>query len=167
MATITSITRHGDGEPDGIYPRPISDRPQFPGDWTLAQIEEKLSRTLPPSLLSTKILKGTKIPYLSWHTAIKILSKYCPGWQWEIQDCVLSPERLFLIGKLSIPTKDCGLVSRAATGTENFKESYFNKATGSEETRDISYGDPSSNAESMAFRRAAAKFGLGLYLYQK
>jgi hypothetical protein len=29
------------------------------------------------------------------------------------------------------------------------------------------YGDPSSNAEAMALKRAASKFGLGLYLYQK
>jgi len=27
--------------------------------------------------------------------------------------------------------------------------------------------DPSSNAEAMALKRAAAKFGLGLYHYQK
>jgi hypothetical protein len=31
--------------------------------------------------------------------------------------------------------------------------------------RELAYGDPSLNAESMAFRRAAAKHGLGLYLY--
>lgn len=122
-------------------------------DWTLAQIEEKLSQPLSPNLLSQKVLKGNKIPYISWHVATKILSTYCPGWQWEIQDCFLSQERLFLIGKLTIPTQDCGLVTRAATGTEDLNCS--------------SYGDPSSNAESMAFRRAAAKFGLGLYLYQK
>ncbi len=35
------------------------------------------------------------------------------------------------------------------------------------ETVELAYGDPSSNAESMAFRRAAAKFGLGLYFYSK
>ena len=29
------------------------------------------------------------------------------------------------------------------------------------------YGDPTSNAESMALRRAAAKFGLALALYDK
>ena len=127
--------------------------PRNDNDWTLAQIEEKLSQPLPSNLLSQKVLKGNKIPYISWHVATKILSTYCPGWQWEIQDCFLSQERLFLIGKLSIPTKDCGLVTRAATGTEDLECS--------------SYGDPSSNAESMAFRRAAAKFGLGLYLYQK
>jgi hypothetical protein len=31
----------------------------------------------------------------------------------------------------------------------------------------VCYGDPSSKAEAMALKRAAAKFGLGLYLYQK
>lgn len=153
MSNITSITRHGDNGETRIYPQPVTDRPQFPGDWTLAQIEEKLSRPLPPSLLSQKVLKGNKIPYLTWHTAIRILNKYCPGWEWKIKDCLLSAERLFLIGELSIPTKDSGFVTRAATGTEDLNCS--------------NYGDPSSNAESMAFRRAAAKFGLGLYLYQK
>jgi len=29
------------------------------------------------------------------------------------------------------------------------------------------YGDPSSDAEAMALKMAAAKFGLGLYLHQK
>jgi hypothetical protein len=35
------------------------------------------------------------------------------------------------------------------------------------EARELAYGDPSSNAESMAFRRAAARFGLCLNLYDK
>lgn len=35
------------------------------------------------------------------------------------------------------------------------------------EPKELAYGDPSSNAESMAFRRAAARFGLGLYFYNK
>jgi hypothetical protein len=46
----------------------------------------------------------------------------------------------------------------------------YREATGTEEEPDDDqqmYGDPSSNAESMALRRAAAKFGLGLYLYNK
>jgi len=38
-------------------------------------------------------------------------------------------------------------------------------ATGSETLDTDSYGDFQSNAESMAFRRAAARFGLGLHLY--
>jgi hypothetical protein len=53
---------------------------------------------------------------------------------------------------LSIPCLE-GVVSREATGTED------------EELK--GYGDPSSNAEAMALKRTASKFGLGLYLYQK
>jgi hypothetical protein len=43
----------------------------------------------------------------------------------------------------------------------------FREATGTEDEELRGYGDPSSNAEAMALKRAAAKFGLGLYLYQK
>ncbi len=74
-----------------------------------------------------------------------------------------------------------GAFSREATGTELLKEDkeiWLGEKPNqyplkddlgrvATESRDLAYGDPSSNAESMAFRRAAAKFGLGLYLYEK
>jgi hypothetical protein len=41
------------------------------------------------------------------------------------------------------------------------------KATGSEDEELRGYGDPSPNAEAMALKRVASKFGLGLYLYSK
>jgi hypothetical protein len=43
----------------------------------------------------------------------------------------------------------------------------YYEATGFETLETVGYGDPASNAESMALRRAAAKLGLGLYLYDK
>jgi hypothetical protein len=46
-----------------------------------------------------------------------------------------------------------GAISRQGTGIEALDTS--------------SYGDAQSNAESMAFRRAAARFGLGLHLYDE
>jgi len=55
-----------------------------------------------------------------------------------------------------------GIVYREATGSEELKTT-----TRDDEIKEIAYGDPSSNAESMAFRRSAARFGLGLYLYDK
>jgi hypothetical protein len=61
-------------------------------------------------------------------------------------------ERFVDTARITIPCLE-GAVWREATGTED------------EELR--GYGDPSSNAEAMALKRAAAKFGLGLYLYQK
>jgi len=121
-------------------------------EWSLKEIQEILSRPLPESVLKTKQLKNTRIPYLPWYAACKILNKYCHGWVWEIVQFHVTQDRLFLIGRLTIPTSD-GDFYREATGTESLDCS--------------SYGDASSNAESMAFRRCAAKFGLGLHLYDK
>jgi hypothetical protein len=43
----------------------------------------------------------------------------------------------------------------------------WREATGYEPLPVKGYGDPTSTAESMALRRAAAKIGLCLYLYGK
>lgn len=95
---------------------------------------------------------GFKVDYIPWHKAINALNKYCPGWHWEITKVQPIGDHLVIVGRLTIETAD-GTVYREATGTERLDCS--------------DYGDPSSNAESMALRRAAAKFGLGLYLYDK
>ena len=57
-----------------------------------------------------------------------------------------------MVAEVSIVASD-GVVTRQATGCEDDDKA--------------GYGDPTSNAESMALRRAAAKFGLGLYLYDR
>ncbi|MEO0759702.1 MAG: hypothetical protein AAFV85_27410 [Cyanobacteria bacterium J06634_6] len=62
---------------------------------------------------------------------------------------------------MTIPTCE-GNHYREATGTEALK-----RLSDDGSAVELAYGDPSSNAESMAFRRAAARFGLGLYLYDK
>ena len=118
---------------------------------SLKELQTVLKRPLPPELLQSKVLKGHRITFISWHDAVAILDKYAPGWQWEIKFIELSQERIFLVGRLTIWTPQ-GFISREASGTEMLETS--------------TYGDPSSNAESMAFRRCCAKFGLGLYLYK-
>lgn len=57
-----------------------------------------------------------------------------------------------------------GDFSREATGTETLKETRWNKETQAMELFELACGDSSSNTESMALHRAAAKFGLALYL---
>jgi hypothetical protein len=152
--------------------------PTRPGAWPIEQIIAALSRPLPESLLNTKKMGNSKIAYLPWYEANRILDKYAPGWTWEIRQVTTTSDRLFLIGRLTIPTSS-GPVYREATGTELLKEEKtiwigepdnrrplkdeFDRPM--TEPKELAYGDPSSNAESMAFRRAAAKFGLGLYLY--
>lgn len=151
--------------------------PTAPGEWTLSQIQSALSRPLPKAMLAIRKQGNATIPYIPWYTASKILDKYAPGWTWEICSLQLSSDRLFLIGRLTIPTAE-GNLYREATGTEELKDSKVIRDRDGNVFRDeydrpmsdrveLAYGDPSSNAESMAFRRAAAKFGLGLYLYQR
>ena len=139
--------------------------PSAPREWTLAQIQAALSRRLPANLLKTKNLDGNTIRYLPWHTANEILDKYAPGWTWEIVRLETSRDRIFLIGRLTLPSAE-GNIYREATGTELLKKQQRNEKTGEIYEKEHSYGDPSSKAESMAFRRAAARFGLGMHLYQ-
>lgn len=141
-------------------------RPAAPGEWTLEQIRAALSRPLPEALTETKQKGDSELTYIPWHQAVRILDKYAPGWAWEIRNIQTTADRLFLTGRLTISTAN-GTLWREATGTEQLKTPYFNKTSKQWEWREIAYGDPSSNAESMALRRAAAKFGLGLYLYDK
>ena len=146
--------------------REKADKPEGPGQWTLKQIQTALKRQIPARLLKSKSKGGAKLTFLPWYSATRILDKYCPGWVWEIRQTQLSSDRLFVVGRLTIPTAN-GLVYREATGTENLKEERFDKREQVTRLQELAYGDPSSNAESMAFRRAAARFGLGLYLYEK
>jgi hypothetical protein len=151
--------------------------PSAPGEWSLAQIQSALSRPLPKNMLATRKQGGTMLEYIPWHLANRILDKYTPGWTWEIVIVTVAGDRLVLVGRLTIPTVE-GNLYREATGTELLKEMKWIKDGNGSQVQDeygrpltepveLAYGDPSSNAESMAFRRAAARFGLGLYLYEK
>lgn len=154
--------------------------PTVPGEWPLTQIQAALSRPLPEAMLAKRKQGGTTLAYIPWYVANRILDKYAPGWTWEIRNLVISGDRLFLTGRLTIPAAE-GNVYRDATGTELLKEEkpvWVGEKPNQQllkddlgrpvmESRELAYGDPSSNAESMAFRRAAARFGLGLYLYEK
>lgn len=92
----------------------------------------------------------TQILYISWHDAVKYMDYYANGWFNEIRRIESIGGKLITTVRVYIPAKE-GIFWREATGQE-------------EESTD-SWGDSSSNAESMAIRRAFAKFGLGLYLY--
>ena len=139
----------------------VPEPPSSPGQWALQQVIEALSRPLPQRMLKQRKQGGQVIDYIPWHTVNKILDKYAPGWRWQIVKMELSSDRIFIVGRLTIPCSD-GVFYREATGTEELKET-----TRGGETRELAWGDPTSNSESMSFRRCAARFGLGLYLYEK
>jgi hypothetical protein len=122
---------------------------------TLRSIKEiiaDLSAPIPERHIRYKVKGGQKLAYIPWHTAIKYLDHFAPGWSYEIRHLTGIGGLVIVVARISIPCAE-GVVYREATGNE--------------EEDCGSYGDPSSNSESMALRRAAAKFGLGLYLYDR
>lgn len=119
---------------------------------SIRDIVKDLSKPIAPKHLRKRRQGGKEITYLAWHDAVKYLDHFAPGWCYEIRSIESVAGKLIMIVRLSIPSAE-GITYREATGQED-------------ETLD-SYGDSSSNAESMALRRASAKFGLGLSLYDQ
>ncbi|HEX8845873.1 MAG TPA: Rad52/Rad22 family DNA repair protein [Pyrinomonadaceae bacterium] len=117
---------------------------------SITEIIGDLSKPIPRRLLRSKTVGGQKILFLPWHTAVKFLDLYAPGWSYEIRHLVGIGGKLVLVSRISIQCAE-GVIYREATGQED---------------EDVSqWGDSSSNAEAQALKRAAAKFGLCLYLY--
>jgi hypothetical protein len=117
---------------------------------TYAEIIEDLSKDIPQRFLSERKQGGKTLNYISWHDAVKLFELYAPGWEKQVVKFEQYHDWIFMIVKVTIHASDCS-VSREASGLEKLDKD--------------SWGDPSSNAESMAVRRAFANFGLGLYLY--
>jgi hypothetical protein len=111
-----------------------------------------LSKPLPKRHLKTRRQGGADLTYIEWHTAVRYLDHYAPGWSYAVKSVGLVGNLVTVIASISIPCAEA-VITREATGCE--------------ESDAKGYGDAISNAEAMALKRAAAKFGLGLYLYQK
>ncbi len=119
---------------------------------SINEIISDLHKPIHPRHLKTRRQGGKELTYIAWHDACKYLDLYAPGWFYEIMSLQQVANKIVIVVRLTIPTAE-GLVYREATGHED------------EDTD--SYGDPFSNSESQALRRAAAKFGLGQHLYSK
>jgi hypothetical protein len=118
----------------------------------IAEILADLSKPIPNKYLDTRKQGGANLTYLPWYNAVKLLDRCTGGhWDYSITNIHTTSDRIFLVARITIHAES-GDFSREATGTELL---------------DVKFSDPSSKAESMALRRAAAKLGLALYLYDK
>jgi Rad52/22 family double-strand break repair protein len=122
---------------------------------SITAIVADLSRPLPADCIG--VLPPTQkrresLSFLHWMTVARLLDAYAPGWSGSVVTLTQLDTVCGVTYRVSIPCAE-GIVSREATGQED------GEVTG--------YGDSTSNAEAMAFKRAAAKFGVGLYLYDK
>ena len=125
-----------------------------PGERPIASILADLAEPLPETCVATLERKGTKIRYLHWTTVAQWLDFYAPGWEGTITRLETAGGKVVVTYRITLHATE-GTFSREATGQEDA------------ELGDKEYGDSTSNAEAMAFKRAAAKFGVGAYLYDK
>jgi Rad52/22 family double-strand break repair protein len=135
-----------------IKPAPLAD--DVAPFRSIAAIIRDLSAPLHKRHLKTKPASraGGEITFIEWHTAVKFLDYYAPGWSYHVKSVAQVGNLVAVVASISIPAAE-GVITREATGCESMETT--------------SYGDSVSNAEAMALKRAAAKFGLGLFLYSK
>lgn len=113
----------------------------------LNEILRDLNKRVPENTID---IKTNCIP---WYHANRLLSFYAPGWCGEISDVIFSENgSVTVIYRVTIRGSD-GEAHRESAGTVS--------------SSDGSIEDPVAAAEELAFCRACARFGLGLYLYHE
>ena len=119
---------------------------------SIREIIADLSKPVAKQRLKQRTQGGRQLDYLPWYQAVRYLDYYAPGWRYEVRSVTQVGESLVMVVRIVIPCAE-GEVWREASALESLKGS--------------GYGDAATNAESAALRRAAAKFGLCLNLYDK
>jgi len=93
---------------------------------------------------------GALLDYLPWHIVAKHLHHRAPGWSWVVRSVQELGGAVVVHGTLLVPTAD---------GPLRFD------AVASEALKGGSLAPPAEVAESACLRRAAAKSGIALDLY--
>ncbi|GAV72009.1 hypothetical protein CFOL_v3_15498 [Cephalotus follicularis] len=120
----------------------------------LSQILKELNKKVPDSLVKLRTEDGFSMKYIPWHIVNRIMNLHAPEWSGEVRSITYSAD-----GKsVSVVYR----VTLYGTDAEIFRES-----SGTASVEEQGYGDPVQKAEAMAFRRACARFGLGLHLYHE
>ncbi|XP_044507483.1 DNA repair RAD52-like protein 2, chloroplastic [Mangifera indica] len=133
------------GVPNSNYVVPLNNSSSITRP--LAEILRDLNKRIPDNVISPL---HKSIP---WYHANRMLSFYAPGWCGEVRDVIFSDNgNVTVVYRLTVRGSD-GEAHRESTGTVSSSDS------------DIV--DPVASAEEVAFCRACARFGLGLYLYHE
>ncbi|KAK1365566.1 DNA repair RAD52-like protein 2, chloroplastic [Heracleum sosnowskyi] len=119
----------------------------------LAEILRDLNKRIPDNIIiKTDDHINTSAPFIPWYHANRMLSFYAPGWCGEIRDVIFSDS-----GSVTVVYR---VTVRGLDG-EAYRESTGTVSSGNDHV------DPVAAAEELAFCRACARFGLGLYLYHE
>lgn len=125
-----------------------------------------LAKPIPGKYLD-KLKDKSKAIFLPWFHACSLLDRCTGGhWDYQVTSIYSTPDRIYVTARITIYAEE-GAFSRDGVGTEMLKREVVDRETGEVSSVEIAYGDPSSNAESMALKRAMQKFGLARYLKDK
>ena len=117
----------------------------------LAEIIADLSKPLPARFLSHRKQGGKQLTYISWHHANRLMDYFTGGgWEGYVSNTHTTPDEVYITYRVTIHAAE-GHISREATGSEKLANN--------------AWGEAIAKSESQAFRRACARFGLALYLY--
>lgn len=153
----------------------------------IAEIIDDLKQDIPDRFLKNRKQGGTTLTYIEWFTATEFLDHFTNrNWSGEVTKLEQIGNRVVVTYRITIHAIE-GDYYREATGSEytdedipaspsfpqyEQKKAWLKTEEGQEYTRLCKtkfqgYGEPCTNAEAQALKRAAAKFGLGLHLYKK
>ena len=124
--------------------QPIADN----GPRSIRDIIADLSKPIAQRHLRTPRQGGTELTYIEWHTAVKYLDLFAPGWSYAVKSVALVGNLVTVIASISIPCAE-GIVTREATGCE--------------EVDARGYGDAVSNSEA----KLAVRWGICLRSFRK
>jgi hypothetical protein len=120
---------------------------------SIKDIVEDLRKPIAQKHLKSRKQAGVTLTYIPWYHATRYLDYYTNcNWNYEVVSIHNDEKYCIVKTRITITCLE-GEVSREATGVE--------------ELASKGYGDYLSNACSMALRRTAAMFGLGIALYDK
>lgn len=116
----------------------------------LNEILRDLNKRIPDNIITESPRSST---FISWYHANRMMSFYAPGWCGEVRDVIFSDNgSVTVVYRITIRGSD-GEAHRESTGTVS--------------SNDTLIVDPVAAAEEIAFCKACARFGLGLYLYHE
>ena len=134
----------------------------------LANLIPELSKPIDPQYLETRKQGGQELTYVPWHRVAQILNEQASGWSYHYVGAPFSYETTTKPYDNGTTVKPSRSETRVSVEVALTIEGVTRCARGEEICTEFDgYGDPISNASSMALRRAAAMFGIGLYLYIK
>ncbi|CAK7335985.1 unnamed protein product [Dovyalis caffra] len=130
----------------------------------LSEILRDLNKRIPDNIIKPPNSSSTLIP---WYHANRMLSFYAPGWCGEIRDVIFAEKgSVTVVYRVTIRGSD-GEMKEELEAMHAAELHAHRESSGTVSSSDGDLEDPVAAAEEIAFGRACARFGLGLYLYHE